>query len=31
LGGTGHVGDHTSGSTNIDHHVGFPEGDLEQH
>jgi hypothetical protein len=31
LGGTGHTEDHTSGSTNIDHHVGFPEGDLEQH
>jgi hypothetical protein len=31
LGGTGHVENHTSGSTNIDHHVGIPEGDLEQH
>jgi hypothetical protein len=31
LGGTGHAKDHTSGSTNIDHHVGIPEGDLEHH
>jgi len=31
LGGTGHAEDHTSGSTNIDHHVGIPEGDLEHH
>jgi hypothetical protein len=31
LGGTGYAEDHTSGSTNIDHHVGIPEGDLEQH
>jgi hypothetical protein len=31
LGGTGHAEDYTSGSTNIDHYVCFPEGDLEQH